>query len=42
MEKRFQYWSMDGITWSKWFPWDGEEYKYQLKSSNLKNEYRTN
>ena len=40
MEKRFQYWSKDGIIWSKWFPYDGECYKYQLKSGGLKNEYR--
>lgn len=38
--KRYQHWSKDGIVWSKWFPYNGERYKYQLKSGGLLNEYR--
>jgi len=39
MEKRYEYWSRDGKSWTDWFPWDGEKYKYQL-DKKLKNEYR--
>ena len=39
MEKRFQYYSKEGIVWTNWFPWDGEKYKWQLKNK-LKNDYR--
>ena len=39
-QKRYQYYSKDGIVWSEWFPYDGPEETYQL-GKKLKNEYRT-
>lgn len=42
MEKRYQYYTKDGIVWSEWMKWDSEICpKYQLKSHpTLLNEYR--
>lgn len=44
MEKRYEYWGMvDGKPvkmFTDWYPWKGELYKFQLKSSKLYNEYR--
>ena len=41
-QKRYQYYSKDGIQWSEWFPCfdDEEEIPYQL-GKKLLNEYRT-
>lgn len=39
MKKRYQYYAKDGIKWSKWFDYNGEEELWQLKGK-LKNEYR--
>lgn len=39
MEKRYQYWTKDGIQWTEWFPYDGPKEPYQL-GKKLKNEYR--
>lgn len=39
IQKRYQYWSNDGIIWSDWFDYDGPQEKYQL-NNKLKNEYR--
>lgn len=39
MEKRYQYVSKEGITWSNWFPYEGKKYKYQL-GNKLLNEYK--
>ena len=39
MQKRYQYWSKEGIRWTEWFNYDGEKYPYQL-GKKLKNEYR--
>ena len=41
-QKRYQYWSSEGLKWSEWFPYDGPQEPWQLKSSKLKNEYRIN
>lgn len=40
--KRYQYYSLDGIKWTKWFEISikYEQIKWQLKSSKLKNEYK--
>lgn len=38
--KRYQYWNREGIKWSPWFKYDGEQFDWQLKSSKLKNEYK--
>lgn len=39
--KRFQYYSRDGIHWTDWFRWTGQDQpKWQLKSQGLKNEYK--
>ena len=38
-QKRYQYYSKDGIKWSSWFDYDGYEEPWQLKNK-LKNEYR--
>ena len=42
MEKRYQFYSREGITWSEWYKWDCKDCpKYQLKSHpTLLNEYR--
>ena len=43
-QKRFQYWSSNGIKWSEWFNYDGPEFPVQnkgFKGSHLKNEFRT-
>lgn len=41
--KRYEYWgSVDGVPrkmYTNWFPYEGEQYKWQLKGK-LKNEYR--
>ena len=40
-QKRFQYWSRDGIKWTKWFNCDDIEEKIQAKGRvTLLNEYR--
>lgn len=39
-QKRYEYFTRDGKEWSKWFHYNGEEYKWQLKNK-LRNEYRT-
>lgn len=39
MEKRYQCFTVNGIEWSSWFEYDGEQYQWQLKGK-LKNEYR--
>ena len=41
IQKRYQYYSKDGIKWTEWFNWPHENYKpeWQLKNK-LKNEYR--
>lgn len=39
-QKRYQYWTKDGIKWSKWFDYNGPKYTWQLQNK-LKNEYRT-
>ena len=40
-QKRFQYWSKDGIKWTDWFniPMNAPEEKWQVKNKLL-NEYR--
>ena len=38
--KRYEYYRRTGKTWSKWFPYNGEQFEWQLKSSKLKNEYK--
>ncbi len=43
-QKRYQYWGKNGIEWSDWFNYDGQEEPIQLKGfrgHELKNEYRT-
>lgn len=45
-QKRYQYWTSNGIQWTKWFNVSGtvEEEPIQIKCSRgiiLKNEYRT-
>lgn len=43
-QKRYQYWSKDGIVWSNWFDHVGAEEPIQMKGSKKKftllNEYR--
>ena len=39
MEKRYQYFTRDGIEWTPWFKYDGEQFKWQLKGKLL-NEYK--
>lgn len=39
MQKRYQYWSKEGIRWTEWFNYDGEKYPYQL-GKKLRNEYK--
>ena len=37
--KRYQYWSFEGIVWTKWFPWNSTlRDKWQFKNKLL-NEY---
>jgi len=38
MKKRYQYWSKDGIVWTKWFNWNGEPLPSPFKK--LKVEYK--
>lgn len=38
MQKRYQYWSKDGIVWTDWFNWEGEKLPSPFKK--LKVEYR--
>lgn len=39
MLKRYQYYSANGLTWTEWFKYDGEKFKYQL-GRKLLNEYK--
>lgn len=43
-QKRYQYWSKDGIVWSDWFDHVGTEEPIQMKGAKkeytLYNEYR--
>ena len=39
MEKRYQYYSKDGIKWTNWFKCNYSDEKWQLKNK-LKNEYK--
>ena len=39
MEKRYQYYSKDGIRWTDWFPYQGQKFQWQLKN-RLRNEYK--
>ena len=39
MYKRYQYYSSDGIKWTKWFETKYSDDKWQLKGK-LKNEYK--
>ena len=38
MLKRYQYWSSEGIKWTKWFKWTGDKLPSPIK--NLKVEYK--
>lgn len=41
IEKRYQLFGRNGVEWTPWFPTTNEGKElWQLKSSNLKNEYR--
>jgi hypothetical protein len=45
MQKRYQYWSKDGLVWTDWFDWDTDFMpEYQMEDRRifcrLKNEYR--
>lgn len=43
-QKRYQYITNQGVKWTPWFNWSGEEEPIQLKGfkgNHLKNEYRT-
>ena len=40
LQKRFQYYSRNGIKWTKWFDCSGTQETYQL-DNKLLNEYRT-
>ena len=45
IEKRYQLFGRNGVEWTPWFPYGKKEDNktlepWQLKSSNLKNEYR--
>ena len=45
IEKRYQLFGRNGVEWTPWFSYDRKEDNktlepWQLKSSNLKNEYR--
>lgn len=40
MLKRFQYLTKDGAKWTPWFETKETPIKWQLKSYNLKNEYK--
>jgi hypothetical protein len=38
--KRYQMWTRDGLVWSEWFKWTGQDRpKWQLKGKLL-NEYK--
>lgn len=39
-QKRYQYYSRNGIKWTKWFNFSGTQEPYQL-GNKLLNEYRT-
>lgn len=39
IQKRYEFWSKEGKTWSEWFDWDGPQEPYQL-DKRLKNQYR--
>ena len=38
-QKRYQYWSSEGVKWTKWFETSTVDEQWQLKNK-LKNEYR--
>ena len=39
--KRYQFWSRNGLEWSSWYEWTGQDCpKWQLKN-RLINEYKT-
>ena len=38
-QKRYQFFGRNGIEWTEWYDYDGEEYPWQLKP-RLRNEYR--
>jgi hypothetical protein len=43
IQKRYQYWTKEGIKWTSWFKCSSTEEALQLKGfkgNNLKNEYR--
>ena len=49
VQKRYQYFSREGVVWTKWFDYHKDdtllkrfqsEEKYQLINSKLKNEFR--
>ena len=43
-QKRFQYWSSEGIVWTPWFNYEGPECPVQhkgYKGNDLINEFRT-
>ena len=40
VQKRYQFWTKDGIQWTEWFDWDSDlRDKWQLKN-RLLNEYK--
>ena len=39
VQKRYQYYSKEGIQWTPWFAYNGPQEPWQLKN-RLKNEYR--
>ena len=39
MQKRYEHYTKNGIEWTPWFDYDGEEYEWQMKNK-LRNEYR--
>ena len=38
--KRYQTWTRDGIQWSYWFPYSGDENEKWQLNNKLKNEYK--
>lgn len=38
-QKRYQYFSAEGIKWTKWFNYTGPKFEFQY-GKKLKNEYR--
>jgi len=39
MLKRYQYWSKEGIKWTKWFKWRSD-LRPTIQINKLKNEYK--